>query len=160
MLDEIRRLDWTPRSVHRRAREAAEATREIEQRTGRDAKESEVARLLNISLEEYRQVLRESSTARLFSIDQPDDAELHAVPDDNGISPLGNLEDDHFRDALAESIEHLPEREKLVMSLYYDDELNLREIGEILGVSESRVCQIHGQAMVRLRARLTDWIDG
>lgn len=159
MLDEIRRLDWTPRSVHRRAREAAEATREIEQRTGRDAKESEVAAVLNISLEDYRQVLRESSTARLFSIDQPDDSELHAVPDENGITPLGCLEDDDFRDSLAEAIEHLPEREKLVMSLYYDDELNLREIGEVLGVSESRVCQIHGQAMVRLRARLTEWID-
>lgn len=161
MLDEIRRSDWTPRSVHRKAREAAEVLRKIEQRTGRDAKDTEVAGEMGISLKEYQQILAESNSARIFSVDQPDDnvAEQPSYGTSNTSGPLEELEAGDFRGALAKAISRLPGREGMVMSFYYDEELNLREIGEILGVSESRVCQIHGQALIRLRARLSDHLD-
>ena len=147
--------------MHRKSREAAEALRHIEQRTGRDARDAEVAEAMSISMEEYQQILRESTTARVFSFDQPEDSsgEQLSLPQDDGATPYELVQQDAFQGSLSEAISNLPERERLVMSFYYDDELNLREIGEILGVSESRVCQIHGQALVRLRARLTDWVS-
>ncbi len=159
MLDEIRRSDWTPRSVHRKAREAAEALRRLEQGSGQDARDEEVAGELGITVKEYQQILTESTSARVFSFDQPDEntGETISLPQANVDSPEEAFQTKAFKAALAHTIKNLPERESLVMSLYYDDELNLREIGEILGVSESRVCQIHGQAMVRLRARLAEW---
>ena len=161
MLDEIRRSDWTPRSVHRKAREAAEVLRKIEQRTGRDAKDTEVAGEMGISLKEYQQILAESNSARIFSVDQPDNnaTETANYGPSNTTGPLDALEANDFRSALAKAIGKLPGREGMVMSFYYDEELNLREIGEILGVSESRVCQIHGQALIRLRARLAEHLD-
>jgi RNA polymerase sigma factor for flagellar operon FliA len=159
MLDEIRRSDWTPRSVHRKSREAAEVLRNLEQTTGRDAKDAEVAELLGLDLRAYHTILTESSAAHIYSFDQPDEntGESIALPQSQEATPSDQMEYQSFRDALSESIKNLPERESLVMSLYYDEDLNLREIGEILGVSESRVCQIHGQALVRLKARLTEW---
>ncbi len=159
MLDEIRRSDWTPRSVHRKSREAAEVLRNLEQSTGRDAKDREVAELLGLDLRAYHLILTESSAAHIFSFDQPDEntGETIALPQSAEITPGEQIEYLSFRDALGEAIKNLPERESLVMSLYYDEDLNLREIGEILGVSESRVCQIHGQALVRLKARLAEW---
>lgn len=159
MLDEIRRSDWTPRSVHRKSREAAEILREIEQKTGRDAKGQEVAEQLGVELSAYHLILTESSAAHIFSFDQPDEhtGESIALPQSGETTPGEQVEYQSFREALAEAIKNLPERESLVMSLYYDEDLNLREIGEILGVSESRVCQIHGQALVRLKARLAEW---
>jgi len=159
MLDEIRRSDWTPRSVHRKSREAAEVLRNLEQATGRDAKAAEVADLLGLELSQYHLILTESSAAHIFSFDQPDEhtGETIALPQSDESTPGEQIEYQSFRNALAEAIKNLPERESLVMSLYYDEDLNLREIGEILGVSESRVCQIHGQALVRLKARLAEW---
>ncbi len=159
MLDEIRRSDWTPRSVHRKSREAAEVLRNLEQTTGRDAKYQEVAELLGVDLRQYHLILTESSAAHIFSFDQPDEhtGETIALPQSDEATPGEQVEYQSFKQALADSIQNLPERESLVMSLYYDEDLNLREIGEILGVSESRVCQIHGQALIRLKARLTDW---
>jgi len=159
MLDEIRRSDWTPRSVHRKSREAAEVLRNLEQETGRDAKDAEVADLLGLDLSAYHLILTESSAAHIFSFDQPDEhtGETIALPQSDEATPGEQIEYQSFRNALAEAIKNLPERESLVMSLYYDEDLNLREIGEILGVSESRVCQIHGQALVRLKARLSEW---
>ncbi len=160
MLDEIRRTDWTPRSVHRKARQVAEAVREIENREGRDARDSEVAELLGITIEEYHRILQDATGARVFSFEDPgaggDDNEIRSL--DEGNQPLDELQSASFQDALAEAIAGLPERERLVMALYYDEELNLREIGEVLGVSESRVCQIHGQALIRLRARMSEWV--
>lgn len=159
MLDEIRRSDWTPRSVHRKSREAAEVLRDIEQTSGREAKAKKVADKLGIALSAYHLILTESSAAHIFSFDQPDEhtGETIALPQSAEASPGDQVEYQSFREALAVSIKNLPEREALVMSLYYDDDLNLREIGDILGVSESRVCQIHGQALVRLKARMTEW---
>jgi RNA polymerase sigma factor for flagellar operon FliA len=164
MLDEVRRLDWAPRSVHRKAREAAEAIRAIENREGREARDVEVAQALGIDLSEYHEIAADAVGCRLVSMENPDvlaDEEnepgTDLVPAQQG--PLRELEEEGFRESLVEAIEALPEREKLVMSLYYDEELNLKEIGAVLGVSESRVCQIHGQALIRLRARLHDWLE-
>ena len=159
MLDEIRRSDWTPRSVHRKSREAAEVLRTIEQENGRDAKARDVAEQLGIDLRAYHTILTESSAAHVFSFDQPDEntGETLTLPQSDEATPGEQIEYQSFRDALALAIKNLPERESLVMSLYYDEDLNLREIGEILGVSESRVCQIHGQALNRLKVRLSEW---
>jgi len=161
MLDEIRRTDWTPRSVHRKARQVAEAVRQIENEQGRDARDVEVAQRLNIGLDEYHRILQDATGCRVFSIDDGGlfgEDNAPQVPDDDGRGPLDFLQQDRFKAALAEAIAGLPERERMVMAMYYDEELNLREIGEVLGVSESRVCQIHGQALIRLRARMGDWV--
>ena len=160
MLDEIRRTDWTPRSVHRKARQVAEAVREIENQEGRDARDVEVAEKLGIDLHEYHRILQDATGCRVFSIDDAgvngDDAP-QPVADAPRNEPLDSLHNADFKAALAEAISNLPERERLVMAMYYDEELNLRENGDVLGVSESRVCQIHGQALIRLRARMTEW---
>ncbi|MBK1735685.1 RNA polymerase sigma factor FliA [Halorhodospira abdelmalekii] len=158
MLDEMRRLDWTPRSVHRKGREVAEAVRQIEHETGRDARDHEVATAMGITVAEYHSILQDVSTARVFSIDQedPTTGEVHE-PQGHEPGPLAILQGEAFQAELAEAIRELPERERLVMALYYDEELNLREIGEVLGVSESRVSQIHGRIMIKLRNRLADW---
>ena len=164
MLDELRRADWTPRSVHRKVRELAEVVRQIENETGADAESAEIIRRLGVSAEEYHQVLADAASTRLLSLTVPNDDEGAErsdldVIDDGSLGPADSIEQDDMREALAEAIDGLPEREKLVMSLYYEQELNLKEIGLVLGVTESRVCQIHGQALVRLRARMGDWRD-
>jgi len=163
MLDEIRRSDWTPRSVHRKARQVAEAMREIENREGRDARDVEVADMLGLSLDEYHQILQDASGCRIFSLDELAAVGELGVENINGNGTMtgafDGLQQDAFKKALAEAIAGLPERERLVISMYYDDELNLREIGQVLGVSESRVCQIHSQATMRLRARLAEWLN-
>jgi RNA polymerase sigma factor for flagellar operon FliA len=161
MLDEIRRSDWTPRSVHRKARMVSDAMREIENSEGRDARDVEVAEVLGMSLEQYHHILQDSTGCRIFSLD-----ELNAIGE--GLpefgekisdTPFEGLQKDSFKQALADAIAGLPERERLVVAMYYDDEMNLREIGHVLGVSESRVCQIHSQATLRLRSRLTEWLS-
>ena len=161
MLDEIRRTDWTPRSVHRKARQVAEAVRQIENEYGRDARDVEVAEKLGMELTEYHRILQDATGCRIFSIDDgglfgEDNAQQ--IPSGTGNEPLDKLHHSHFKEALALAISGLPERERLVMAMYYDEELNLREIGDVLGVSESRVCQIHGQALIRLRSRMTEWV--
>lgn len=161
MLDEIRKCDWAPRSLHRKVREASNAIREIEMSESRDARDSEVAEKLGITLAAYHQILQDASGHKVFSIEElvaGNDSFTDSLAD--GIAgPLEELEMDEFRRALARAVASLPEREQLVMSLYYDEELNLREIGEVLSVSESRVCQIHGQALMRLKARMREWRD-
>ncbi len=160
MLDEIRRSDWTPRSVHRKARMVADAMRKIENDQGRDARDVEVANNLGMSLSEYHRILQDSSGCRIFSIeDLQMVGELPQVNDGKGLpGPFEGIQKDAFKQALADAIAGLPERERLVIVLYYDEELNLREIGQVLGVSESRVCQIHSQATLRLRSRLSEWL--
>ena len=162
MLDEIRRCDWAPRSLHRKVREVSNAIREIEMNESRDARDSEVAAKLGIPLSAYHQILQDASGHKVFSIEElvaGNDSFTDSLAD--GIAgPLDELEMDEFRRALAKAVASLPEREQLVMSLYYDEELNLREIGEVLSVSESRVCQIHGQALMRLKARMREWREG
>ncbi len=161
MLDELRRSDWTPRSVHKKARMAAEAIRVIENNLGRDAKDSEVAAHMGISIEEYYQILQDGLSCKTFSIEELTQGEDGLVEGMNSFMqhPEDILVQESFQKALADSINTLPEREKLVISLYYDEELNLREIGKVLDVSESRVSQICSQALLRLRARLADWLE-
>ncbi len=159
MLDEIRKGDWAPRSVHRNTRRIAEAIRVIENQTGRDARDQDVAQNLNLTLEEYHQLLQETNGCRMFAY-QDVGLEEDLVSESSmisGLTPLDKLQQDDFKRSLTKCIESLPERERMVLALYYDEELNLREVGEILGVSESRVSQIHSQAMVRLQSRLKEW---
>lgn len=161
MLDELRRSDWTPRSVHRKVRELAETMRQVENETGGDADSAEVMRRLGLDSNGYNQILADAASSRILSLSSPDAGdEALDVADTASPGPAQDLEENGLREALAGAIAELPEREQLVMSLYYDEELNLKEIGEVLGVSESRVCQIHGQAVVRLRARMEGWRAG
>jgi RNA polymerase sigma factor FliA len=161
MLDEVRRLDWTPRSVHKKARMVTEAIRAIENVTSRDAKGPEIAEHLGISIEDYHQILRDTMSSRTFSVEELAQTGDHFLDEwaNTDADPADRLSQDSFQKALANAILMLPERERLIVSLYYDDELNLREIGEVLGISESRVSQISSQAMLRLRSRLVEWID-
>jgi RNA polymerase sigma factor for flagellar operon FliA len=152
MIDALRALDWTPRSVHRKARAVAVAVREIERRTGRDARDGEIAQQMGVTLEEYHAIVQDAASCRLSSLDD-ETAGRAAGPAD----PFRETAEEELRASLAQAIDGLPERERLVMSLYYSDGLNLKEIGEVLQVSESRACQLHGQALIRLRTRLADW---
>ncbi len=157
MLDEVRRGDWTPRSVHRNARRVAQAVRDVEARTGREAKVEEIADVMGVQLEEYFRILKDASSIRLFSYEDlaenSDRVELAG-----GVALSEHYENLEFRQQLIEAIENIPEREKLVLSLYYDEEMNLKEIGAVIGVSESRVSQILSQTTCRLRTLMTEWI--
>jgi len=159
MLDDIRKHDWTPRSVHHKYRRVTEAMHSVEAETGRAATSEEVAEKLEISLEEYHKILADSACSRLFSYEETleEPTLQRKPPSSNTPRPDQQLFQDQFREQLAGSIDQLPEREKLVLSLYYEQELNLKEIGAVLDVSESRVCQIHGQAVMRLRAASKRW---
>lgn len=156
MLDEIRKGDWAPRSVHRKARQVAEAVRNIENATGRDARDHEVAKELDMSLKEYHKTLQDASGCRLLSFEDMGHGEDSIESKiDKGISgPFEGVARDDYKRNLVEAISILPERERLVLTLYYDEDLNLREIGAVIGVSESRVSQIHSQALIRLQSRL------
>jgi RNA polymerase sigma factor for flagellar operon FliA len=160
IIDEVRRGDWTPRSVHRNSRRIADAIHQLEARLGRDATDAEVAAEMDISVTDYHGLLQDSMESRLFSFEElqkPEDDGIGEQFVANGPEPDQQVEKNVFNQALAKAIEGLPERERLVLALYYDEQLNLKEIGEVLGVSESRVCQIHSQAAHRLRGRLRDW---
>ncbi|GGA78187.1 RNA polymerase sigma factor FliA [Neiella marina] len=161
MLDELRRGDWSPRSVHQQNRRVADAIKAVEQETGRDAHDAEVAERLEMSLTDYHQLLASLNSGRIIGIEDLGVSEDALSPEvhQNESTPFQDLSEEQFQRSLVEAIKTLPEREALVLSLYYDDELNLREIGDVLSVSESRVCQIHSQAMHRLKARLQSWQD-
>ncbi|GAA0472975.1 MULTISPECIES: RNA polymerase sigma factor FliA [Tatumella] len=160
MLDELRSRDWVPRRVRREAREVAAAISRLEQASGQPAGEQEIAASLQLSLVEYRQILMETNTSQLFSLEtlceeNGDGAEL-MIEHREEANPLNQLLDSSLREQVMQAIDGLPDREKQVLSLYYQDELNLKEIGAVLNVGESRVSQLHSQAIKRLRARLND----
>jgi RNA polymerase sigma factor for flagellar operon FliA len=159
MLDEMRRGDWTPRSVHKNSRMVSEAIKQLEATLGRDVTDIEVAEKLEISLNEYHHILSEVSTGKIVGIEDLGVSEDALKFDEtcHGDDPYQSIEHRAFKEGLSECISSLPEREALVLSLYYDEELNLREIGAVLDVSESRVSQIHSQAMHRLKARMQSW---
>ena len=158
MIDEIRRSDWTPRSVHRKFREVTDAIRKIENETGVDASDTDVANLLGISLSEYHKILTDSSSSRIYSIDTLEENEQEtALPSSSESTPEQVFSGEEYQHQLAVVIKALPKKEQLVVSLYYDDELNFREIGEVLEVTESRICQLHGQALLRIKSKMSDW---
>ncbi len=160
MLDEMRRGDWTPRSVHRNARLIADTIAELEAEFGRDIKDSEVAEKLDISLDEYHHMLTDVSSGRIIGIEDLGVSEdvLVTSADRDGDLLYEQQANEAFNKALVTTISSLPEREALVLSLYYNEELNLKEIGAVLDVSESRISQIHSQALVRLKARMQAWV--
>jgi len=159
MLDGLRENDWLPRSLRREMRRIESAVHQLEQSYGRQPTEKELADSLGMTLADYQKMLQEARGYQLvyfedFSGDEDEDfLDRHVVSADG--NPLELLEDKSMREALVHAIDDLPEREKMVMGLYYEEDLNLREIGEVLGVSESRVCQLHSQAIARLRSRIT-----
>lgn len=161
MLDEIRKGDWAPRSVHRNSRRISEAIKQVESMKGRDADDGEVAAFMGISQDEYHSILQDSASCRLFSFEEVVEKSEAGfdVFEDETPNPLDGIEREDFQRHLADAIRALPEREQLVLALYYDEELNLKEIGAVLGVSESRVSQLHSQAAHRLRARLGGWVS-
>ena len=160
MLDGLRQCDWLPRGVRRNLRQVEAMISRLEQQKGRAPTEAELAKALDMSLADYQQLLQEARGYQIvsyddFSADEEDSfLDRHAV--DHAADPLAMLEERSVRETLVAGIEELPEREKMVMGMYYEQELNLREIGEVLGVSESRVCQIHTQAIARLRVKMRE----
>lgn len=158
MLDELRAGDPLPRRARARMRRAQEVLTDLEQRLGRPPSESEIAERLDCTLADYHALLREANAAQILHWeDFEGDGESFFVSASSDAGPLELLESESFREELTDAIGRLPERERLTLSLYYDEELNLKEIGAVLGVSESRVSQIMRQASLRLRARLQDW---
>jgi RNA polymerase sigma factor for flagellar operon FliA len=162
IIDELRSLDWVPRSVRTRAREIERAIAELERTLLRAPSDEEIAAKLGISTQELEDSLSEISRSSMAALDElwtpsaggDQIALIDTIEDANGPNPEVSLEQGELREALGEAIARLPEREKLVVTLYYYEELTLREIGEVLGVTESRVSQLHTKAVLRLKARL------
>ncbi|PQO94797.1 RNA polymerase sigma factor FliA [Massilia phosphatilytica] len=160
MLDELRSSDWMPRSTRANMRKVEQAMATLQQQLGRPPSESEVAKSLKLSLADYQDLLGDSGGHQLvyyedFHDDEGGDSFLdrHAVDD---ADPLKSLLDTDFRQTVIDAIDALPPREKMLMGLYYEEELNLKEIGAVMGVSESRVSQLHTQAVARLRTYLRE----
>lgn len=154
MLDGLRENDWLPRGIRKEMRRVESAIQKLEHEQGRQPSEGELAAALDMPLADYQRLLQDARGHQLvyledMSGDDEDYLDRHAA----GVSldPLAIIEEAGMRSALVAAIGHLPEREKLMMALYYEQDLNLREIGEVMGVTESRVCQLHSQAIARLR---------
>jgi len=160
MLDELRGSDWLPRSMRSDMRRIESAISRVQQRLGKAPAESDIAKELGITLQEYQQMLQESRGAQLMYYEDFHNADDEDFFDrfeaDGKSNPLEVLKDERFRGALIKAIENLPERERLLMGMHYEQDMNLREIGEVLGVGESRVCQLHSQAVARLRSMLEE----
>jgi RNA polymerase sigma factor for flagellar operon FliA len=162
IIDELRALDWVPRSVRSRAREIERAITELESRLGRAPTDEEIAGKIGISVTELEDSLTDISRSSIAALDElwsgsgegDQVSLLDTIEDTTGPRPAEALDETELREALADAIARLPEREKLVVTLYYYEELTLREIGEVLGVTESRVSQLHTKAVLRLKARL------
>jgi len=158
MIDEIRRGDWVPRSVHRNHRRVAQVIDELEQELGRDALDTEIAEKLDMSLNEYHHILNDVSVGKIIGIeDLGVSQDVLVTEGDTPDETFESLAQTQFQSAMVEAIKTLPERDALVLSLYYDEALNLKEIGAVLDVSESRVSQILSQAMLRLKGKLKHW---
>jgi RNA polymerase sigma factor for flagellar operon FliA len=163
IIDELRSLDWVPRSVRTRARQIERAIATLEKELMRAPTDDEIAKKLGVTEEELDESLLEISRSSVGALDElwspsaggDSIALIDTIEDESGPDPEASLEQTEIREALAESISELPEREKLVVTLYYYEELTLREIGEVLGVTESRVSQLHTKAFLRLKAHLS-----
>jgi RNA polymerase sigma factor for flagellar operon FliA len=161
MLDELRGSDWLPRSVRRNQRTIESAIHRAEQRLGHAPGEADIAEELGLPLAQYQRLLDDARGAQLVHLDDHDDdgeegfLDRHVAASDG--DPHESLNDSRFRHALVAAIEKLPERERLVMGMYYEQEMNLKEIGAVLGVTESRISQLHSQAVARLRTQMKQW---
>lgn len=157
MLDEVRRNDWVPRSVYRNGRMIAEAVKKVENRLGRDAKDHEVAAELQLKLNDYYEMLKDSVGSQLYGFEDLGltEDELKADTENVMTEPHRHAMQNDLLNQLTQVISGLPEKERLVLSLYYEQDLNLKEIGKIIGVSESRISQIHTEATLRIRSRLS-----
>jgi len=163
IIDELRALDWVPRSVRSRAREIERAIAELEAKLGTAPTDEQIAAKIGISVDELEESLTDISRSSIAALDElwsvsgeGDQVSLmDTIEDTQGVRPQEALDENEMREALADAIARLPEREKLVVTLYYYEELTLREIGEVLGVTESRVSQLHTKAILRLKARLS-----
>ena len=162
MLDELRGSDWMSRGDRRHQRSIENAVHRLEQRLGRAPSEGEIAAEMGLGLREYQELLGKVRGTQLIyledmSSDGGDDDYLDRHVADEEANPLERVEDQRMRRALVDAIKNLPEREQLVMSMYYEQDMNLKEIAAVLGVTESRVCQLHSQSIARLRTRLREW---
>jgi RNA polymerase sigma factor for flagellar operon FliA len=159
MLDGLRENDWLPRNLRRELRRIEGAISALEHTHGRAPSERELADTLGMSLADYQKTLQDARGHQLVYFDdfagEGDEDFLERHFTDNNADPSNILEEKNVKALLVKAIERLPEREKLMMALYYEQELNLREIGEVMGVTESRVCQLHTQAIARLRSQFT-----
>lgn len=158
MLDEVRKNDWVPRSVYRNSRMISESVKQVEHRLGREAKDFEIAAEMNIPLNEYQEMLHDSASSHLYGFDDVGVTDDALMGEEGQIStePHTNAFHSDLMRCLAEVVNGLPKNEQMVLSLYYEHDLNLKEIGEVLGVSESRVSQILSQATHRIKARLPE----
>lgn len=163
MLDELREADWASRNVRKASRQIEGAIHGLQQRLGRPPTELEIAGELQLDIQAYFELLNETRGAQLVYYEDlqasDNDDFLERFVDELSASPFEALSDQNFRKALAQAVVALPEREKMLMGMYYEQEMNFKEIGAVLGVSESRVCQLHGQAVARLRGFLKDWLN-
>jgi len=163
IIDELRAMDWVPRSVRSRARAIERAIGELEAKSGRAPTDAEISGKLGISEDELEESLSEIARSSIAALDElwtvsgsggDQIALIDTIEDERAPDPQATLSQSELKDAIADAIARLPEREKLVVTLYYYEELTLREIGEVLGVTESRVSQLHTKAILRLKARL------
>ncbi|MFM2121415.1 MAG: polymerase sigma factor FliA, partial [Pseudomonadota bacterium] len=162
MLDELRGADWMSRGNRKHQRDIESALHRVEQRLGRAPTESEIAAEMGLPLADYQSLLAKVRGTQLVYLEDigGDDGEndfLDRHVAEEGADPLAMLSDHRMRMALVEAIKNLPEREQYVMSMYYEEDMNLKEIAAVLGVTESRVCQLHSQAIARLRTKLRTW---
>jgi len=162
MLDELRGSDWMSRGNRRQQREIEAAVHRLEQRLGRPPQESEIAKEMEMSLTAYQEMLGKVRGTQLVYLEDmsgdeggDDFLDRHVANED--ANPLAMLQDHRMRQALVDAIKMLPEREQYVMSMYYEHDMNLKEIAAVLGVTESRVCQLHSQSIARLRVKLREW---
>jgi RNA polymerase sigma factor for flagellar operon FliA len=162
MLDELRGNDWMSRGDRRHQRSIESAVHKLEQRLGRAPSEGEIAKEMGLSLSDYQDLLGKVRGTQLIYLedmsgDDGDDDYLDRHVLDEDANPVARLQDQRMREALVAAIKNLPEREQYVMSMYYEHDMNLKEIAAVLGVTESRVCQLHSQSIARLRTRLREW---
>jgi len=167
MLDELRRMDWVPRTIHEKARKLKAVLLELEQKLGRTPTEAQMAKAMKMTAEEYQDLLDEVRPAAFVcldavsSSDEGDGGALYEIiADNNGESPLDNVSNNELKQVVFERLKELPEMQRKVLALYYIEDMHLREIAEVFGLTESRICQIHSQAVISLRAFIQRFESG